>query len=43
MIVCVRQQIACMLPLRLIGEYCVKYQNIILEIQWTVFSVENVS
>ncbi len=31
-----------MLPLRYIGEYFVKYQNINLEIQRTVLSMENV-
>jgi hypothetical protein len=42
-IVCVSWILACTLPLRHIGEYFVKYQNIVLEIQWMVLSMERVS
>jgi hypothetical protein len=32
-----------MLPLRHIDEYFVKYGKIVLEIQWTALSMENIS
>ena len=41
--VCAKRQLAGMLPLRHKEEYFVKYQNMVLEIQQTVLSMENVS
>ena len=41
--VCVKRGLAYMLPLRHKKEYFVKYQDIVLEIQQTVLSMEKVS
>ena len=42
-IICVKRELACMLPLRHNREYFVKYQNIFWRSQWMVLSMENIS